>query len=426
MRSLSRGVSEPEPQGPQDPLVERARAAAEKRRKARPVSIEAKASEVDPDDTTYAGRFATTLLSAAQAIPGMEALQAGAGALGSQFTDNPMDYRESLETLRGATGKMGTGRRIAAQVVGAAPLLPFLPANPTAAGAILGGAGQAFEADPNVGMGERALRTAAGSVLGAASGFLANQLMGGIQNLASRATGSSAKIMQGAKAARDEAAGPLYAAAEREMGAGGAPTADVQAFLSRPDVAQIVQGLQAYDEFKGVAPDSYQMLDAVRKVLSDRSGKAARQAAMANPTNPNLGRFERRQLGASKDAFRAATDVLMPSYQKGMDVFAAGSKNVEAIRRAQDAFKSAMQKAPPTGRNIDRTTPEAFEEFMQAATPEARALANKTLFAASRGQGVGGREAARMLSSKTGAPAARAMDVLLKLGLVGTESALAP
>lgn len=390
---------------------------------------EAKASELDPDNSTYAGRFAATLLKAPQVIPGIKAYEALAGAIGNKIADpsQPFSYENSLNTLEEQTGKMGKLREFASQAVAGPVIAPFLPANPITAGALVGGAGQALEAEglnhPTVGLGKRALRTAAGAAIGAGAGAVANQLTAGGQALASRATGSSAKILAGAKEAREKMASPLYQAAEREMGAGGVPTQDVQAFLARPDVQQIVKGLQDYDEFQGVAPDSYKMMDAVRKVLSDRSGKEARAAAMANPASPNLGRFETRQLGATKDAFKQATDPLMPSYQKGLDAYAAGSKNVEAVRRAQDAFKALLSKSPPTGRNLDRTTPEAFTEFMQQSSPEARTLANKTIGAASRGTGVLGRQAASRLSRATGASSARAIDMLVKLGLLSANAA---
>src|SRR4051812_28680624 len=49
-------------------------------------------------ETGYLGRLVTHVLNAAQGIPGMEAFEAGAGALGSHLTSHPLSYQESLNT----------------------------------------------------------------------------------------------------------------------------------------------------------------------------------------------------------------------------------------------------------------------------------------------------------------------------------------
>lgn len=133
--------------------------------------IRASKQPVEPaDDTGYLGRVTTHVLNAAQGIPGMEALEAGVGALGSHVIgDRPLSYQESLNALREQTGKIGGKTAIAEKMMGSVATLPFLPSSAVGAGAALGAADQALAADPES-LAARAGKTALGGAIGAGIG----------------------------------------------------------------------------------------------------------------------------------------------------------------------------------------------------------------------------------------------------------------
>ncbi len=159
------------------PLAEIERYVASKRGAAQ----QAGPVEAPEPEAGYPERLATTMLSAAQVIPGMKALQAGAGALGSKFTDTPVSYRDAYEGLGEQTDKLGTGRNIAAKVVASPVTAPIFGLramaglSPTAQGAVFGGADQLLSGDPDATVGGTAARTGAGIVGGAVAGKLIDE-----------------------------------------------------------------------------------------------------------------------------------------------------------------------------------------------------------------------------------------------------------
>ena len=117
-------------------------------------------------------RAAGNVLNTFQGIPGVERLEAGAGALGSQLTSHPMDYGQSLATLRGATAQIPAPLRIGEQIVGAAPIAGFLPGGVVKGGAAYGALQGALGANQESIPG-RAGQTALGGLVGGATGLLA-------------------------------------------------------------------------------------------------------------------------------------------------------------------------------------------------------------------------------------------------------------
>ena len=111
-----------------------------------------------------------------QGIPGVEALQAGARSVVRR-----QPYAQALSDIRGQTENIPTPIKMAERVVGTIPLLPLLPANPIAGGAILGGVDQALSATPRP-LLNRGLRTLGGAAVGGAAGAV----MQGASSLAQR------------------------------------------------------------------------------------------------------------------------------------------------------------------------------------------------------------------------------------------------
>lgn len=120
-------------------------------------------------EPSYGERLATHLLNTAQGIPGVEAVEAAGGSLGSRFTKRPMSYTQSLNTLRDNTAQIGRGTSFVEKLAGSLATTPFLPKGPIAGGAAYGAADRALEADP-VSLKQRAVDTGIGTAEGVAAG----------------------------------------------------------------------------------------------------------------------------------------------------------------------------------------------------------------------------------------------------------------
>jgi hypothetical protein len=92
------------------------------------------------------------------------------------------------------------------------------------------------------------------------------------------------------QAERAASAKDLYAAAAAE-GKAHEATPAIRQFLSDPDIQDIVTGLQQTDQFANVSPESYDMLDAIYKTLSDQAKQAQKGLDALSPTKANQGRF---------------------------------------------------------------------------------------------------------------------------------------
>lgn len=161
----TRAASQPNPAGDQA-LHAEFRSGRLARRMARENANDRDAAAAEP---TYGERLATHILNTAQGIPGMERLEATAGELGSRLTAHPMDYDQSLATLRGNTSQIGAKTSLAEHLMGSLAVAPFLRGSVALQGAELGAADQAASADDES-LGRRALGTAVGAGAGAAGG----------------------------------------------------------------------------------------------------------------------------------------------------------------------------------------------------------------------------------------------------------------
>lgn len=305
------------------------------------------ASATESDAATNAGAgsgLAAHLLNTAQGIPGMEAVEAGAGALGSRATDHPMSYTQSLAALRGKTGEIGGTTSALEHFVGS--LAVPLPKSPIAAGAVLGGADQLLSADPVEMTPEGILGRVAKTAIGAGVGGLLGHAtdLGVTAIRAKRATGAAASILQRI-ADRADAAKALYGAALKE-GAGKAPTAAVLKFVAQPDVAPIIEGLQQTRQFQGVPAHDPAMLDAVYKTLSDQMATAKKGLEATVPGKPNLGRFRVNDIGAAQKDFldavsapgsetRTIETAQSPAPTLSDAIDAMRARSAEAARRAR-------------------------------------------------------------------------------------------
>lgn len=310
----------------------------------------------DAQGPSYASRFATHLLNTAQGIPGMEALEAGAGALGSKLTAHPMNYRQSLATLRDATGNIGGATSAAEHVMGGLATMPLLPASPAAAGAVLGGADQALNADPDQSLMERAGRTAIGAGAGALIGKTLDNLITTARAKLPSATATSAQNVIRREASRDAAANTGYGAFRKLGDLGSTPELDD--ILSLPVVRTAINTVKGESPTLAKLPDTdASVLDAVYKRIGSKAFKAVNGAE----TN------EARQ--ALLDAIDKASTAKGVSYGDIVGAYKTASKGINAVQRGSDMVKGAATPLK-AGRNLDKTSPEAFAQWAKRASPD--------------------------------------------------------
>lgn len=357
--------------------------------------------------------------SAAQVIPGMEAVQAKA----SSFA-NDMPYRDALKMQRSETDAIPAPVKFAMQAAVGIPLMAALPASPALAGAVLGGADQALDADPDRTLGERVVRGAGGAALGAGAGAAMDALITKGRALIAPAT---AKVVRRIKGERSAASGPLFQKAIIEGQGKTATDPSIAVFLAQPDVKEIITGLKQTRKFAGMSDDAPEMLDAVYKVLSDQGAAVKRGLESATPNKPNIGRFRGEDIRSAKDEALTAMDDAMPSYRPAVANYAEHSSKLDAVRRGQDAIRTASGRGVTSGKNLDRTTLEAFEDWAAKASPAQRKAALEGLLGATKQASSGStpfRAARTLLNAPaymraTKTPEQEAFDALIKATLIG-------
>lgn len=208
----------------------------------------------DNSDPGLGHRFVSTVLNAGQGNPGVRALEAGAGAMGSHVIgDHPMSYRESLATLDEDTGHIPAGRRFTGRMLGGALSLPFVPGGAIKGGAVLGAADAALGADPESAV-TRVAKTAGGAMLGAAGGAVLH----GAGNLAQR-TGMTDKVGAALRAAGSKMGDRLGAPVQNIGEAIGTTGAVNRLAQSRQDILDRLQGSE-----KGAAQTMIDHVDATK------------------------------------------------------------------------------------------------------------------------------------------------------------------
>lgn len=378
---------------PNDPLGLMGSASVDKLAVARRLAGVKPEAEPEPG---YLERLAAHVLNTAQGIPGMEAVEAGAGALGSHLPGNtPMSYEQSLNALRDATGQIGGKTAAAERMMGSIATLPFLPTNPAAAGAVLGGADQLLSASPNQSVAGRVAKTAVGAGVGGLLGKGADMAVTAGRSLlsANPANGflnqSFAANLLARQAAKAEAAKALFDRALAE-GQGRTGTETIKAYLAEPDVAEVVNGLRETRAFQNVAPESPEMLDAIFKTFSDKARAAKKGLDAFNPSKANLGRFNAKNISMAQqdllDAISGGSSMPGPmrSYREAVTEYAKHSAAEDALKKGYDATAAKLSEGIPSSRTAMKTGPEVFAKWAGTATPEESRAAVGGALSASR------------------------------------------
>lgn len=334
-----------------------------------------------------------------------EAVQAFAGSMGSKFTDTPMSYTESLNVLRGETGRITPTLRAAERMAGGARYVPFK--SPAAQGAAVGAANEAFRADPIeswTDVAQRAGKTAAGAAVGAGVG---KALDLGTTGLRVATTPGYAENLNRQIGERARVASEMYGAA-RAAGQGKEATAALTRFLNEPDVKPIVDDLVQRRSLVGAQP--YQIVEALSKELSALGGKANRQL-LAGSANANVARMNQADTRLAKEGLFTAAETpevgvvapapfppgtnlaipapyapgsagfgtatgagapiipptkppVMPGLRGAEAEFAARSRAMDALTRGYQAERSMLGKGLPSPKAAATTSPPAFQRWL--------------------------------------------------------------
>lgn len=307
----------------------------------------------------YVSRFVTHALNAAQGIPGVRPIEAAAGALGSKLTDHPMTFAESRGILDAQTGNIGGKTSAFEHLLGSVATLPFLPANPTVAGALLGGANEALSADDES-LTERGLKTAVGAGVGAMTGKLLDHAVTAARTAFKPTSAAASNAL--AKA-RDDAASASYGAFRKLGDLGRTP--DLDAILNLPVVRTAATTVKNESPNLAKLPDTdAAVLDAIYKRIGSKSFRAINGAETTEARTALL------------DAIEGAANAKGTSYAKIVGAFKDASREIGAVNRGSDMVKGAGTGLK-SSKSFQSSTPEAFASWAENASPAEKAGAVK-------------------------------------------------
>lgn len=322
-----------------------------------------------------AGPAAALTLTAAQGIPGMEAFQSAAGALGSQFTDNPMSFRESRDVLRETTSQIPPEVRAVAKLAGGAAVLPLMAGfSPLKAGATLGAADQALSAE-DMSLTERGTRAVAGGAVGGLLGKAAEVVGVAGRAGAAQPLGKNAMARKEALAAADNAA---YGLAAREAAAAGGTNRTVSAVLKHPKIAPFTAAVRGTEQFKG-ASDAEVLMEVYRQ-MGTRQRQLGRVALSADDYRAGTA-LEKGDIEQVKQLALNAMDTLTPAFRKAVQQHARMAAEVEAFERGADVTTRIVNKNAGAAAKLDRRSPESFAKRIAKMSPEERQSAIEGMLA---------------------------------------------
>jgi hypothetical protein len=332
-------------------------------------------------------------------LPGVSMLESAAAAgashvIPSMFGGKPISYGQAQKALGDIEGAIDPATSRKERLLGSlatAPAMGFLPKNPAAAGAIYGGVQQLLAPEPvamtTTGVAQRLGRATGGAVAGGITGGVLGRLTTGVQTALAANPYAQTLAMQAERAA---SAKQLYAAAIAE-GKANQVTPAIQQFLAEPDIAPIVQNIQAGRT--GSQMDVPEVLDRVFKELSASQKGAVKGLAVADPTNPS-GLYSR--LADVKAAKQQALGAMagtgpsgqpyMPSYQAAVDDFARRSADIAAHTRGFNMIKAGGSNTLQPIKAAATKSEPGFQDWLSdaARTPDELASAKEGILGATQ------------------------------------------
>jgi hypothetical protein len=313
------------------------------------------------------------IASGAQAIPGMERLQAGVRSVA-----RGQPYDEALKDMRGVTDDIPLPIKLAAQVpamaagAGAMGKVAALR-SPAAGGAAIGAADQLLDADDQT-LESRLGHTAAGGLGGAVVGKSLDALVMGGRAGMSATPGTNAGNRMRAMKAADKT---NYSIATKEGSAatiphsiGPAVTPEQQAvrdILERPDIRPFAASVRSNAKYANA--NDAEILQAVfRRMSKQQTGLQQRMkvngwdAESADAADA---------IGLAKQELLTAADAVMPSFRKAVQAHAEKASEIDAVGLGSKAARR-LAGAPATGKRIATESEEAYADAIKRLAPNER------------------------------------------------------
>lgn len=330
------------------------------------------------------GMIPAALANISRDIPGVEAAQAGVRSLVRR-----QPYREALQDIRSAAEALPAEVAVPTRVAGAALSAAAMPGRTAARQAMSFGAlSGATEANPDIGIEERAGRTALGAAAGGAAAK-ATQTIGtvGRAYLAPRMTErgvpeigvrTRAEQLLRQKEATESAAGPLYRGF-REMGE--LPeTPALQEILQLPVVRTAIRTVKKESPRLAKLSDTdAAVLDAVYKRIGSKAFSAKHGFETGEARNAlfqaiDEASFEKSIITGTGELFRRPVG----TYRQGMESLGATQRGARAVQLAGSpqrgtTVKSALEESPEaTIRWAKRASPAERKAAIEGALAEVR------------------------------------------------------
>lgn len=358
-----------------------------------------KADTPEPD-AGYGERLATTILQGAQVLPGMKAVEAAAGAVGSHLpkalggTGVPVSYPDAYRGLEEQTDKLGKGRKFLAQAAMSPMLAPLVGANSAfkvgrlsvpairnlstaKQAALLGGADQLLSGDPDATVAGTAGRTAAGALTGAALGKLGSSLTTGARSMFAPSTGEQALSRANELAKADQAAyGTALQQGKDYLKTFVTPTR-VEAAFNTPGIKKYVDLVRKSPAFTG-ADDATILAEAYKQMTAQQGGIAQRARDIGYDAAADL---ENKGIQASKGELKTAADVMMPEFRPAVAQHAKLKAQGEVADVVDAGAGRIVRGTKVSLKNADRPSksPEALAQFIKTLSPDDAKVARDAL-----------------------------------------------
>lgn len=369
----------------------------------------AQAIQAEPDDTrpSVVEQGLGTFASLGRDIPGVEAAQAGLAAgfshlPGLRPSTGPVGYGEALNEIRDAENSAPRAARVGARIIGGGVAALAMPAlaekaagsaavaslpkaerimalvrgaasTPALQGATYGAASGALQADPNAGLGRRALDAGIGAAAGAVTGKLGENLSIAGRSFLSKPLDKAALARQAEMAGADAV---NYGRAEAEGRAVGGTTPELEKILSNPSptLAPYVREVTQNSESLANATPAQRLIEAY-KLMSERQGLLERRIVQAAPTDFKAGSaLEGRDIGAVKSALQQAASapsrVTKPPIT--LDIAPENYSVDPQITPGREALQGPVQEgglSRVTTAHPDPTLRQALRDFPKSSVP---------------------------------------------------------
>lgn len=306
--------------------------------------------------------------AATQALPGMEAVQAGARSVVRR-----QPYRDALSDMRRQTDAIPGAVKFGLQTAVAAPFWP-LSKNPATMGALFFGAHAALDADPDLSAGQRATNTAKQGAYGWGLGK-AGELGYVMARAAGTPSYSAQRLAQKQRIKQTDAVN--YGKAEAEGAAFTGPRPDkLDAAFEAPDIKPYVEAVRSTRQFANA--DDATVLREAYKLLSERQRMMGRRVLTADDFKAGS-TLEGREIGLAKQQLAEAADEVMPSFRAANAEHARLEAEAAAAKLGARAGKNIIRNTEPMGKKAETESAEALRKAMKAMSPEERHAAEQAM-----------------------------------------------